>query len=236
MSKSLTTIIILGLLFIEIALAVSACSSQPSAAQVQTAVAGTLGAPPAEPVVVTQLVEVTRVMEVTKIVEVIVAATANPTEKTTPTVQPAATLEATPTAEASLAPTSAIPPTATPLEASGPLGLSFNQLLKKYADMTDLQKQAFVASLPGKTVSWTAQVYNITTDGIIILDNPYEAGRVTLKGVPIETALKIDTGMLVDFSGIIESFSGAFFPDIVIVDTQILRYYLPPSATPTSTR
>jgi hypothetical protein len=85
-------------------------------------------------------------------------------------------------------------------------------------------------------VSWAAVVYNITTDGVLILDNPYAAGRVTLKGIPIENSLKINKGMLVDFTGTIESFDGSFLNEFVIIDGKILRAYEPPTATPGSRR
>ncbi len=233
MMKSLTIKVACCLLIFGIALSISACSTQPSASKIQTAVAGTLANAPARPAESTQVVEVTQVMEVTKIVEVIITSTPRPAEKATATttLQPTVTTEVTPTVS-----TKAVTETARPIEASGPLGLSFNQLMQKYAGMTDLQKQDFAATLPGKTVVWTAQVYNITTEGIIILDNPYGSGRVTLKGIPIEIAIKIDKGMLVDFSGMIESFEGSFLNEIVVVDAKVIRYYEPPTATPKGNR
>jgi hypothetical protein len=236
MTKSLPIKVASSLLFLGIVLAVSACGGQPSDSKVQTAVAGTLAFAPVQPVETGQVVEVTRVMEVTKIVEVVVTSASRPTGVTTATAtaQPEATEEATPTGEAGAASTQEATETARPIQASGPLGLTFNQLMKKFAGMTDLQKQDYVATLPGKTVSWTAQVNNITTAGIIILDNPYGTGRVTLKGIPIETAIQIDPGMLVDFSGMIESFEGTFFIEIVVVDAKVIRFYPPPTGTVTS--
>ncbi len=238
MKKSLTIKVACGFLLIGIVLTVSACGAQPSASKIQTAVAGTLANAPARSSGAAQVVEVTQVKEVTKIVEVIVTSTPRPAEKATQTAtsQPATATQATPTVEALPASTRAVTDTPQPVVATGPLGLSFNQLMKKYADMTDLQKQDFAATLPGKTVSWTAQVSNITTEGVIILDNPYGSGRVTLQGIPLETAIKIDKGMLVDFTGMIESFEGTFLNQIVIVDAQVKSYYLPPTATPKGNR
>ena len=217
---------------------VSACSAQPSEAQLKTAVAGTLSAAPIQPAENQQVTEITQVLEVTKIVEVRVSSTARPTDKNTPTStpQPAGVDEATPTSEAAVGSTQSPTLTPVPIEPSGPLGLSLTSLVRKVDNMTDLQKQEYVASLPGKTVVWTAQVYNITPDGTINTYNPYGTGRVTMKGIPVETAIKIDKGMLVEFSGMIESYGGTLVPDIVVVNIKIIRYYQPPTPTPTPTR
>jgi hypothetical protein len=102
--------------------------------------------------------------------------------------------------------------------------------------MTDLQRQDFLSTLPGKTVAWSGLVSNISTDGTISLDNPIGSGRVTLKGIPRETAIKIDLGMQVDFTGMIESIQGTYFTDIVITDGKIVRYFASPTATPTPRR
>ncbi len=221
--------------------ALSACSGQFSAAALQTAVAGTLAAAPANPVDVTKVVEVTRVVDVTRIVEVKITSTPQPTGTPTPTPTLEASLSVTDTAvltgtaAVTETLTTALEPTLTPTfaETGKALGFTLNQLINKFLVMTDLQRENYVASLAGQTVIWSAQLYNITTDGLVQLDNPNSIGTVTLKGVPQDVALKMDKGMLVDFYGVIEKFEGAASPHIVLTDVKIYRYYLPPSATPT---
>lgn len=215
----------------------SACSPQPSASQVQTAVAGTLEAAPIQPIENQQVVEITQVKEVTKIIEVQITSAAKPTDKNTATATPQpAGSEATPTVEQAASIVNAPTDTPTPVEPGGSLGYSLTSLVKRYDSMTDLQKRDYVATLPGKTVFWTGQVYNITSDGIITLLNPFGTGKVTMKGIPVETAKKIDKGMLVEFTGMIESFGGTLVPDIVVVNIKLIRYYQPPTPTPTPTR
>jgi hypothetical protein len=216
---------------------ISACRAQPSVSQIQTAVAGTLEAAPFQPGDNQQVVEVTQVREVTKIVEIQVTSAVKATEvnKATATPQPKITGSATLTSETVEETPQAPTGTAVPVQASGPLGLTLTGLVRRYDGMTDLQKQDFVASLPGKTVKWTAQVSNINQDGTINLYNPYYSGKVTMKGVPFETAIYINKGMLVEFSGTIESFGGTLVPDVTVVDVKIIRYYEPPTPTPTPT-
>jgi hypothetical protein len=234
MIKSLTVKPTIRLLVVLTSLVLTACNAQPSDALVQTAVAETLTAAPVLPAGEIQELEVTRLVEVTRIVQVQITNTPEPTQEVTatPTSEPTATTTLTPTPGSAFTtgmteaePTSTIVP-------SGPLGLSLNQLINRYAAMTDLQKQDFAVTLPGKTVYWTAQVYNITTDGTLIMDNPYGAGRVMLIGVPLETAIRIDKDMLVDFRGMIVSFAGTFGREIVVANPEVVRYYVEATATP----
>jgi hypothetical protein len=216
-----------------LALSLAACGGQPSDVQLQTALAETLAAMPTQPIDEVQAVEVTQVKEVTKIVVVGVTSTPAPATAT-PTIT--GTPEASPTAEAITGARPAATSTPSPVTPSGSLTLGLNQLIRRYTDMTDLQKQEFVKTLPGKTIFWMAEVYNVATDGTLILDNPYGGGRVTLKGVPVETAILIDRGMYVEFRGMIESFGGSFGREIVVTNADIVRFYYPPTPTPTSTR
>jgi hypothetical protein len=215
------------------ALILAACGGTPSAQELQTAVAETLAAMPPSPAEQIQVVEITELVRVTQLTVIDVTATPRPTEAATATLTPTETPEFTPTPGALLVESTATP---TPVTESGALGLTLNQLIRRYGDMTDLQKQEYAKTLPGKTVFWIAEVYNVTTDGTMILDNPYGGGRVTLKGVPIETALAIDKGMLIEFRGMIESFGGSFGRDIVVVNPVVVRYYFEPTATPTERR
>jgi hypothetical protein len=223
--KSLTTFLLCCLL-----LTLSACGSQPSTSQLQTAVAGTLAVLPTQIAESEKVIEITEIVEVTKVVEVRVTSTPQPTSEATATD----TLEPTP--EVTNTPTLFVTSTPTPIQPGDPLGLSFNQLIRRYADMTDLQKQEFVKTLPGKTVYWEAKVYNVLADGTILMDNPYGSGRVTLMGVPLETAIQIDKGMTVDFRGMIESVGGTLGRDIVVTNGDVVRFYVPPTATPTNSR
>lgn len=233
MKKSLTMKITFSSIFTCIVLITSACGTQSSDSVVQTSVAETLSAVPTQPAEALSEVEVTRVVEVTKIVQLEITSTPRPTQEATETPEPTSTSTVTPTVEATSAFSSSAAEPTVPIEPTGPLGLSLNQLINRYAAMTDLQKVDYAATVPGKTVYWTAKVYNITTEGLIIMDNPYGAGRITLKGVPVETAILIDKDMLVDFRGMIESFGGTFGREIVVTNAEIVRYYLEPTATPT---
>ena len=235
MKKSLILKIAIFLMAACFTLAASACSNQLSDEALEIAVAETVAAIPPQPAEEIQEVEVTRVMEVTTVVQVEITSTPKPTEEVTetPTPEPTSTATETPTAERGAALTGSDAEPATPIEPSGPLGLSLNALINRYAAMTDLQKEDFATTLPGKTIYWTAQVYNVTTDGTVIMDNHYGAGRVILKGVPLETAINIDKDMLVDFRGMIESFGGTFGREIVVIDPEIVRYYVEPTITPT---
>jgi hypothetical protein len=231
-TKPIITALICTLLFSLVA----ACRSTPSPEELQSAVEETMAAMPTQPQEELQVIEVTQVLEVTKFAVIEITTTPAPTKENTATPTPTDTLEASPTPEPVLESMILITETPTPVTESGPLNLGFNQLIRRYTNMTDLQKQEFVKTLPGKTIYWNAEVYNITTDGTLVLDNPYGVGRVTLKGTPIETALEIDRGMLVDFRGMIQSFGGSFGREIVIINADIVRYYYPPTPTPTSTR
>jgi len=231
--------VMLSLLFAALcAVALAACGGQPSASSLQTAVAETVAAMPAPAEAQPQEVEVTRLAEVTRIVEVKITNTPQPTSKATatptatPTSEATATLEPSATVEGIMLATATSTPEIT-VEPSGPLNMTLNQMVNKFVLMTDLQKQDFIATAPGKSVIWSAQVYNITTEGVIILDNPNSVGTVYLKDVPYETAIKISRTMLVDFTGVIESISEIASLEVVLVNVKISRYYLPPSATPT---
>ena len=116
---------------------------------------------------------------------------------------------------------------------SGEINLTLNQFLNQYRSLTDLQKEEYIKSLPGKLVSWTAEVDNVTTDGLVHLSNLYSSDSVVLVGVPAEEAIALDRKMLVDFTGMIQSISGNFSPDIIVVDAVISRAYSLPTLTPT---
>jgi len=226
-------LLLAALLLVQLA----ACGGKIPAGAIETAVAGTLSVAPAlEGEVVPQQVEVTRLVEITRVVKVEITSTLKPETKAsatpTPTITPSGAL--TTTLETATSTPEASPTGVT--QSGGRLGLSLNQFINKYNGMTDLQKQDYIPGLPGKTVSWTAQVYNVTTEGLVILENPNSVGTITLKGVPHEIAIKLDRTMLVDFTGTIESFDGTALIQIILVDVKVIRYYVPPTSTPTNDR
>lgn len=227
--------IILLLVAISLLPQLSACNRQPSGAMIETVVAGTVAAVQEQgPQEATTIVEITQVKEITEVVVIEITSTPKPTEKAT------ATLEATPIPEKTPTPPSLLgkgymTETPTPMltiEPSGKLHLGFGQFVAHYKSMTDLQKDNYATELPGKLITWTGRVDNVTSDGIVILDNPFSSGTAFLIGVPTETAIELDQKMLVDFTGMIQSFSGNISPKITVVDVKVLRSYLPPTATP----
>ena len=228
MKISIVRIFLIMLVCIMLAMVV-ACGGQPSQSSVDTAVAGTVAAMPAGDA--TQIIEVTQIVDVTRVSVVQYSPTPRPTEAPTNTPEPSNT----PTPAPTETPRPAMPgdPTAViTVEPSGEINLTLSQFLTQYKNMTDLQKQEYVATLPGKQIFWTAEVDNVTQDGLVELSNLYSSDSVILVGVPYETAVKLDKNMLVDFKGMIQSFSGDFSPDIVVVDVNIVRFYNLPTPTP----
>jgi len=209
---------------------VVACGGQPSQSSVDTAVAGTVAAMPAGDA--TQVIEVTQVVDVTRVSVIQYTPTPRPTEPPTDTPEPSDTPTPAPT-ETPRPPMPGEPTAVITVEPSGEINLTLNQFLNQYKNMTDLQKKEYVATLPGKQVFWTAEVDNVTTDGLVELSNLFSSDSVVLVGVPYETAVKMDKKMLVDFKGMIQSFTGDFSPDIVVVDVTIVRVYNLPTPTPT---
>jgi hypothetical protein len=223
---------ILLLLALIVLAQLAACGGQPSASSVETAVAGTLAAMPAGDA--TQVVEVTQVKEVTRVSVIQYSPTPRPTQPPTPTRAPTDTLTPAPTAT----PRPPLPGESTvavTVQPSGEINLTLNQFLNKYKAMTDLQKQDYVATLPGKLVKWSGEVQNVTVDGTVELKNIYSGGSVILLGIPTETAVGLDRKMIMDFTGMIQSFSGNISPEITVTDVTILRAYHPPTPTPTPT-
>jgi len=231
MKKSILPVFV----FILVALftiSLAACAAKPSAANIQTAVAATLAAAPAKPAqAVTKLVEVTRVVEVTAPVEATAETSSTPTDTPAVTDTPATTGAGTQAAVAT--------PTATPtqgVQAGAPLYWSLQYFVTRFNFMTDLQKQQFVTTLPGRTVSWYAIMDNVTVDGLVIMRFPYGMyGQIVLKGVPTETANQINRGYQVEFSGMIESFDSQSSNQLVLSNVKIIAFYPEPTATITMT-
>jgi hypothetical protein len=230
MKRTTTIRIFVSLLTLIVLAQLVACGGQPSASSVETAVAGTVAAMPAGDA--TKIVEVTKVKEVTRISVIQLTATPRPTSAPTMTLTPSQipTTTPTPTPRPGLP---GEPTAAVTIQPSGDLNLTFNQFLTQYKAMTDLQKQDYVTTLPGKMVSWSATVENVTTDGVVELKNLFSGGSVIMSGLPGETALGLDRKMIVDFTGMIQSMSGKISPEIIVVDVKILRAYHVPTATPT---
>jgi hypothetical protein len=101
--------------------------------------------------------------------------------------------------------------------------------------MTNLQRKEFAASLPGKTVSWYAILENTTYEGLIIMRYPFGMeGFVILEDVPAETAVLINRGYQVEFSGMIESFN-IETNYLTLKNVKIIAFYVEPTATITPT-
>jgi hypothetical protein len=214
-----------------LAVQLAACTTKPDISTIQTAVAGTLAAAPAQPgKEVTQLVEVTRVVEV----KITVAANAELTKPPTATVSPSATQTAT---QNGTQPT-AVQDTATPvvnIQPGAALGWSLQFFVSRYSSMTNLQMKDFATSLPGKRVSWYALLENITYDGLVIMKFPYGMkGFILLHDVPVETAVRINRGDQVEFSGMIESFD-IDTNYLVLKNVKIIDFYIEPTPTITPT-
>ncbi|MFZ6027362.1 MAG: hypothetical protein ACOYYS_06575 [Chloroflexota bacterium] len=208
-----------------------ACGGPVTTSVIETVVAETVAAITPAQGEVTKIVEVTKVKEITKIVPIEVTTTPKPTERASATPTPSASPTGTPTPTRALLPNE--PTIASTVEPSGVIHETLNQFIALYKAMTDLQKAEYVASLPGKSVSWTAQVDNVTGDGTVILKAPFAGGTVILLNIPAETAIELDRKMLVDFSGMIISFSGNISPEVTLDEVTIRRYYHLPTATPT---
>ena len=101
--------------------------------------------------------------------------------------------------------------------------------------MTDLQRQQFALALPGKTIAWYASLSNVTSDGSVVMKFPFGLqGSIILTGVPAETAVKINKGDQVEFTGMIESFD-IVFNTMVISNVKIIAFYVEPTPTITPT-
>jgi hypothetical protein len=213
-----------------LAIPLAACAAKPSSANIQTAVAATLSAAPTQPgQQVTQLVEVTRVVE----------ATAAPQDTTAASDTPTDTPEVTDTPTAAEAGTETVTPTETPtqgVQAGAPLYWSLQYFVSRYSFMTDMQKQQFVATLPGRTVSWYAIMDNVTTDGLVMMRFPFGMyGSIVLDGVPADVSAQINRGYQVEFSGMIQSFDSQSSNQLVLSNVKIIAFYPEPTATITMT-
>jgi hypothetical protein len=231
MKKSLLPVLVFILVAL-LAIPLAACAAKPSASNIQTAVAATLAAAPAQPgQQVTQLVEVTRVVEVTAAAQDTTAASDTPTDTPevtdTPTATEAGTETVTPTETET--PTQGVQPGA-------PLYWSLQYFVSRYSFMTDLQKQQFVATLPGRTVSWYAIMDNVTSDGLVMMRFPFGMyGSIVLEGVPADVSAQINRGYQVEFTGTIQSFDSQSSNQLVLANVKITAFYPEPTATVTLT-
>jgi hypothetical protein len=221
-------IVLIALLTVQLA----ACAAKPSASSIQTAVAGTVAAAPGQPIQeVTKLVEVTRIVEA----KVTTPASIESSSTSTATASPSAAESATATLTATQS--VGIQETAT-LAAAQPgaaLYWSLQYFVARYNFMTDLQRIEFANSLPGRTVSWYASLSNVTADGSVTMKLPFGMqGSIILIGVPIDTAVKINRGDQVEFTGMIESFD-IVFNVLVLTNVKIIAFYIEPTPTITPT-
>jgi hypothetical protein len=212
------------------AIQAAGCTSQPSNSFLQTSIAGTLTALPTQPrLVVTQLVSETGQPLVSSDTpapgqQASATASATPSRTPTQTQMPTQTVTAADTATPGI--------TVAP---GAPLYMTLQDFAGYFAGLTDLQKSAFAATLPGKTVSWYAVVSNITADGLVILKFPTGYfGAVVLDDVSTATALRINMGDQVEFTGTIKAFD-LVMERVELVNVTIVNFHPEPTATETVT-
>ena len=211
---------------------IAACSASASPAAIQTAIAGTQAAAPPQVTVVTQVVDITNVVVIQLSATPRPTSAASNTPSATTALSKTATLAFTVTATPYGAKGSAT--TAATIQPGKPLGLTLTYFFNTLAAMTDLQKKEYILTLPGKMVSWTGSVDNVTSDGLVMVKLPPPfMGSITLKGVPKDVALNIDRDNLVDFTGMIESINEDYNLQLVVTDVKVIRAYPPPTLTPT---
>jgi hypothetical protein len=231
--KTFSKSILFTLIAVVMSVQAASCTAPPSTSVIQTAIAGTQAAAPVQIVQVTQVVQVTRLVsvrisetptkpgEATATREATPLPSITPSQTETPLSSPQSTLTPTPVQTATIKP-------------GTPLGLSLSYFIHSYMAMTDLQKKEYLPTLPGRTVSWTGSVSNVTADGLVLLKFPEPlVGTITLLDVPKATALKVNRNYLVDFTGVIQEFREDLNLRLVISNTKISAIYLPPTLTPT---
>lgn len=115
-------------------------------------------------------------------------------------------------------------PSPTPLPtADTSLGLSLSEFANTYDDLTDLQRDSFLESLPGKTVDWTGKVFDVTADGIYIeMPGSVWNGQTLLTDVPDDIALTIKKGSRIHFTGTIEKTVEFVFFYVYLMNVQII--------------
>ncbi len=222
-------------IMILVSLLLAACSTAPSPSTIQTAIAGTLAAAPVQVIQVTQIVQLTHLVEIpiTDTPAAMVDETATPTLEATPTPTDTATLANTPLPGLAGTPTPTVTQTAN-LTPGAPLGLTLPYFINSYVAMTDLQKSEYLPTVQRRTVFWSAQVSNVTADGLVLLKFPEPlVGTITLVGIPKKTALTIPKEYWIDFTGTIQEFTEDLNLRLVITDVKIKAIYIPPTPTPT---
>jgi len=106
-------------------------------------------------------------------------------------------------------PTNIPPPTNTPEPTKDMrLNLSLTEFVNYWDSLTDLQKDDFLMTLPGKTVDWEAKVFEVKSDGEIKLEIPGTfLSLVTCEGVSIDYAKTINKDSYIRFTGRIRDVS-----------------------------
>ncbi len=166
--------------------------------------------------------------------------TPNPTATPYPTYTPPATqtpnviiVTATASPTPQFTPTETIPPTITPTTTitampspteDRALRMSLTEFVAKYDNLTDLQKEDFVASVPGKTVDWTGRVLEVNDDGEIIIDIPNTIfSSVSVTGLSMEDAKIIQKDSSIRFKGVIVDMIDLLGLHIYIIDAQLVK-------------
>lgn len=99
-------------------------------------------------------------------------------------------------------PTDTPPPT--PIPTATPSDLTMADIERQYEDLTDLQWEDYILTLPGVRIHWIGTVNEVTDDGTIILDIGQGFFRsVYLDGLDIEIGKTLNKGMLIEFDATI---------------------------------
>ncbi len=148
-----------------------------------------------------------------------IAKVATAQDTLTPTITNSPTITSTPTI------TITSPPTQTPTPTEDlRLNLSLSEFTSYYDNLTDLQQEAFLTSLPGKTVDWSGNVFDVSEDGSILVDIPGTlVSLVSLEGVSIDIAQTINKDSYIRFTGVIKEAVDFLGMHIYIINVQIIN-------------
>jgi hypothetical protein len=145
--------------------------------------------------------------------------TRNLTPSTTPTITETFTVTATIT----VTNTSTITPSPSPTEDLS-LNIKLQNFDSYYNNLTDLQQEAFIRNLSGKTVDWNGYVDDVLDDGTVIVHIPETyIGAVYLQHVPLDVAATINKNNYIHFTGTIESASDTLTLSVYLIDVGFVK-------------
>lgn len=145
--------------------------------------------------------------------------TRNLTPSTTPTITETFTVTATFT----IINTSTITPSPSPTE-DLLLKIKLQNFDSYYNSLTDLQQEAFIRNLSGKTVDWNGYVDDVQEDGTVIIHIPETfIGAVYLQHVPLDVAATINKSSYIHFTGTIERASDTLTLSVYLIDVEFVK-------------